>query len=139
MVNGMPASSERDRSPAASRSSNLPDSMAAYAHLRPFFVWAVGTARTMIQMQREMADLTRGVFRQQQDTMIAAMLQDRTEKGPGDLAPSWNAQAQDGFSGLARMSLAAFDRMAAALSASNDAMRWRASLGTEPDRSVEPR
>ena len=139
MVNGTPASSGQDRPAADSRSSGLPDSMAAYAHLRPFIFWAAETAHTMLGMQREMMDLTRGVFRQQQDTMIAAMFKDLAESRPRDIARSQNAQAQDGFAGLARLSLAAFDRMAAALRASNDAMRWTSTQASAPDRSAEPR
>lgn len=111
--------------------------MVAYAPLRPFLLWSVKTTRTMVVMQREMMDLTRGVLRQQQDTMIAAMLQGLGEDRTGDRARPRGGDTQDGFAGLARMSLAAFDRMAAALRASNDARHRTSAQGGTPGRSTE--
>lgn len=133
MVDRTPASSGRDSAAAAARG------MTAYAPMRPFLLWSVETTRTMIGMQREMMDLTRGVLRQQQDTMMQAMLQGFDEARPADRTALRNAEVQDGFAGLARLSLAAFDRMATALRASNDPGRWTSAPGAASGQSAEPR
>jgi len=129
MVNGTPASSGQDRPAAAPPQSERVDAMATFAQA-PFLVWAVETTQTMLGMQRELMDLSRDVIRQQQDALIAAML-----RRGGRAEEARSAPSQDGFAGLARLSLEAFDRMAAVLRASNDAGRGTATPGTEAGRS----
>ena len=107
--------------------------MAVFAQA-PFLVWAVETTQTMLGMQRELMDLSRDVIRQQQDAMMAAML-----RRGGHAAAAESVPSQDGFAGLARLSLEAFDRMAAVLRASNDPGRRTATRGTEAGRAGEAR
>ncbi len=132
-MNGTPAFSRQDPAAPTPPHSERPDAMAAFAQA-PFLVWVVETTQTMLGMQRGLMDLSRSVIRQQQDVMIAAMLRRGGRTGAAESAPS-----QDGFAGLARLSLEAFDRMAAVLSASNDAGRATATRGTEAGRSGEAR
>ncbi len=133
-MNGTPASTGQDGSAAAAPQDRRPDAMAAYAAALPFAVWAVEITQTMLAMQRELTDLSRGVIRQQQDTMIATLLQGVGSGNGAERAPS-----QDGFAGLARLSLEAFDRMAAALRASNDAGRAAMTQGPTTDRATGAR
>jgi hypothetical protein len=111
--------------------------MAPYAAALPFAVWAVEMTQTMLGMQRELMDLSRGMVRQQQDTIIAALLRG-VGSGSGSSAAG-RAPSQDGFAGLARLSLEAFDRMAAVLSASNDAGRGTTTQGSAANRSTGSR
>ena len=130
-MNGTAASTGQDWPAAAAPQDRRPDAMAAYAAALPFAVWAVEITQTMLAMQRELTDLSRGVIRQQQDTMIATLLQ-----GVGSGSAAERAPSEDGFAGLARLSLGAFDRMAAVLSASNDPGRGTATQGGAADRAT---
>ena len=132
-MNGTPAASGQDRPVATPPDGERPDAMAAFAPA-PFLLWAVETTQTMLGMQRDLMDLSRSVIRQQQDAMIAAML-----RRGGRAAAAESAPSQDRFAGLARLSFEAFERMAAVLSASNDAGRATATHGTEAGRSGQAR
>ncbi len=132
-MNGTPVASGQDRPAATPPDGERPDAMAAFAPA-PFLLWAVETTQTMLGMQRDLMDLSRSVIRQQQDAMIAAML-----RRGGRAAAAEPALSQDGFAGLARLSLEAFERMAAVLSASNDVGRATATHATEAGRSGEAR
>lgn len=133
-MNGTPASTGQDGSAATAPQDRRPDALEAYAAALPFTAWAVEIMQTMLAMQRELTDLSRGVIRQQQDTMIATLLQGVGSGNGAERAPS-----QDGFAGLARLSLEAFDRMAAALRASNDAGRATTAQGPTTDRATAGR
>lgn len=133
-MNGTPTSTGQDRPAAAASEDRSSSAMAAYAQAQPFVLWAVEIAQTMLGMQRELMDLSRAVIRQQQDTMIASLLQDI---GRGSTAV--RVSSQDGFAGWARSSLEAFDRMAAALNASNDALRATTPQGPATDRAAGAR
>lgn len=133
-MRGTPASSGPDWPVAAAPGDRPLAAMAPYAHTLPFLLWAVEGVQTTLGMQRDMMDLARGVFRQQQDAMIAAMLRGLDENKAED-----RSLAEGGFAGLAQWSLAAFDRMAAAVSAANDPGRRAAMQGSAAGGSVERR
>lgn len=121
-MNGTAVPTGQDWPAAAAPQDSRPDAMAVYATALPFAVWVVEITQTMLGMQRELMDLSRGVLRQQQDVVIATLLQgvgsgsDSSSSG----SAAERAPSEDGFVGLARLSLEAFDRMAAVLTVSND-------------------
>lgn len=133
-MNGTVASTGQDWPAAAALQDRRPDAMAAYAATLPFAVWAVEITQTVLGMQRELMDLSRGMVRQQQDAMIATLLQ-----GVGSGSAEERTPSQGGFAGLARLSLEAFDRMAAVLAASNDPGRATTTQAPTADRATGSR
>jgi hypothetical protein len=108
-----------DRAAEAPPATGMPDAKLGYAAAASSMFLAVESTRVMLELNRTLLDLSRDMLRRQQDVAIAAMLRALG----GSLEPD-RAPAAVGFADLARLSLEAFDRMATAMRAPNDAARW---------------
>jgi hypothetical protein len=112
----------------------IPDAMFGHAEATRSMLWAVENTRLMLELNRTLLDLSRDMLRRQQDAVIAATLGALGGSAAPDRAP-----ADPGFADLARLSFEAFDRMAEAMRAANDAA-LRATAGeAQPGRRTAPR
>lgn len=121
------ASNGPNRPAEESEMGRTPDALPSITLVAPFVRLAVENTQTMLNLQRALADLGRDLFRQQQDAMMAAML-----RGFSSNAAQDRVSPQGDLAGVARLGFQAFERMAAALRASNDPSRWTGMRGTSP-------
>jgi hypothetical protein len=103
--------------------------MFGYAEATRSMLWAVENTRLMLDLNRTLLDLARDVLRRQQDAVIAATLGTLGGSAASDRAP-----ADRGLADLTRLSFEAFDRMAEAMRAANDAALRAAAGEAGPGR-----
>jgi hypothetical protein len=122
---------EQGRTAEASPAAGAPDAVFGYAEMARAMLWAVETTRVMLELNRTLLDLGQDMFRRQQDAAIEAMLRALGGSAAPDRTP-----AESGFADLARLSLEAFDRMAAAMRAANDAALKAAAREPDTERKT---
>lgn len=104
------------RTAGAPPAAGLAEAMIGYAEAARAMAWATEGARVMLELHRTLLDLSRDILRRQQDAAIEATLRALGGSAMPDRAP-----VEAGFPDLARLGVEAFDRMAMAMRAANDA------------------
>lgn len=107
----------RARTAEAPPAAGLAEAMIGYAKAAHAMAWTIEGARVMLELHRTLFDLGRDILRRQQDATIEAMLRGLNGSTAPDRAP-----VEAGFADLARLSVEAFDRIAMAMRAANDAV-----------------
>ena len=97
----------------------LLDAMPAYADAMRPFVWTMRNTQAMIELNQALFEIGRELAQRQQEAMLEATL-----RMFGAVPKPGERPGGDAFSGFARLTVEAFDRMAAARRASNDPGRW---------------